>query len=224
MALKFFLKMKHARKAPAVFTVEAALLMAVILPVLLCLIYIGFLDYDKGVLTAAACETAALADNHLPDSGRNAALSAYAQKLGKASVMSSRGVTGTCAESGLTGVKAVDVVGHFTRVDAGSVTVTYTGSISLPGALPRLFGSGTLSSGCKVSRTILNPAELIRIARAFDYVVDLLEEPMPTAEDVGPTSLPSSSSPESALPGDSQKALPSSGSSPAALPAPKGGD
>ena len=32
----------------AVFTVEAALLMALILPVLLSLIYLGFLDHDRG--------------------------------------------------------------------------------------------------------------------------------------------------------------------------------
>ena len=34
----------------AAFTVEAALLMALILPVLLSLIYMGFLDHDRGVL------------------------------------------------------------------------------------------------------------------------------------------------------------------------------
>lgn len=51
----------------AVFTVEAALLMALILPVLLSLIYLGFLDHDRGVLQGAACEAAALADNSAPE-------------------------------------------------------------------------------------------------------------------------------------------------------------
>ena len=54
----------------AVFTVEAALLMALILPVLLSLIYLGFLDHDRGVLQGAACEAASLADNSALDKAR----------------------------------------------------------------------------------------------------------------------------------------------------------
>jgi hypothetical protein len=53
------MKRVHAR---ASFTVEAAMLMTLVLPVLLALIYLGLFLHDKGVLNGAAQETAAIAD------------------------------------------------------------------------------------------------------------------------------------------------------------------
>ena len=70
----------------AVFTVEAALLMALILPVLLSLIYLGFLDHDRGVLQGAACEAAALADNSAPDKARADKLRTLTEEIGKDAV------------------------------------------------------------------------------------------------------------------------------------------
>ena len=56
----------------ASFTVEAALLMTIILPVLLALIYYGFFLHDKGVLNGAAQQITAQADlNHWKKSGNN---------------------------------------------------------------------------------------------------------------------------------------------------------
>ena len=49
-------------RAQASFTVEAAMLMCVILPVLLALLYLGMFLHDKGVLNGAAQEVAATAE------------------------------------------------------------------------------------------------------------------------------------------------------------------
>ena len=74
----------------AVFTVEAALLMALILPVLLSLIYLGFLDHDRGVLQGAACEAASLADNSAPDKARADKLRTLTEEIGKDAILVSR--------------------------------------------------------------------------------------------------------------------------------------
>lgn len=143
-------------RASAVFTVEAAMLMAVILPVLLSLIYLGFLDHDRGVLQASSCEVAALADNSIPDKNRDGDLRTYAGQLGKSAVISSK----DCSSS--------------FSLSKDFVQVSYTGSIKVPGTLPKLFGSETLSSGRSFSRKLYHPADSIRKIRGLKYLSERL--------------------------------------------------
>ena len=118
----------------AVFTVEAALLMALILPVLLSLIYLGFLDHDRGVLQGAACEAAALADNSAPDKARADKLRTLTEEIGKDAVLVSRSLESSFSLS------------------KDFVQVSYTGSMKVPGLLPRLFGRETLPSQLQAER------------------------------------------------------------------------
>lgn len=139
----------------ASFTVEAAMLMTLILPALLALIYLGLYLHDRGVLNGAAQEVAAQADlNCWKDSG-NVYLSGSAGKLAD--------------RTGPSGKAAVSV-------SAGDkqVSVTYNASMTLPGLLPKLFGRSVLDTGASVQRTLLKPADTIRIIRGLEYVSKIL--------------------------------------------------
>ena len=72
---------KSGFRAQASFTVEAAMLMCVILPVLLALLYLGMFLHDKGVLNGAAQEVAATADLNRFRNGGNARLARKADQL-----------------------------------------------------------------------------------------------------------------------------------------------
>ncbi len=140
----------------ASFTVEAALLMTVILPVLLALLYYGFFLHDRGVLNGAAEEITARADlNNWKKSGNNrlSKLAKYYENRTGASRNVSSGVT----------------------VSRKSASVEYKGSMSLPGLLPSLFGKSRLSTGAAAKRTLLYPADLIRKIRGLEYASDLLK-------------------------------------------------
>ena len=56
-------KAKRKRMAKGSFTVEAALLMTVLLPVIVSLIYTAFFLHDRTLLQGAACEVAAMGSN-----------------------------------------------------------------------------------------------------------------------------------------------------------------
>lgn len=140
----------------ASFTVEAALLMTIILPVLLALIYYGFFLHDKGVLNGAAQQITAQADlNHWKKSGNNR-LAKQAKKLAK--------MTGPSKDVSV----SVDV-------SENKASVRYSGKISLPGILPSLFGKSRLDTGAGADRTLLHPADLIRKIRGLEYVSAMLK-------------------------------------------------
>ena len=141
----------------ASFTVEVAMLMTVILPVLLALIYLGLYLHDRGVLNGAAQETAAVADlNHWKKSG-NSNLAGRARKLADRT-----GPSGKAEAS-------VSVSDH-------QVTAAYSASMKLPGLLPKLFGKGTLDTGAQAQRSLLKPADTIRKIRGLEYVSEMLAE------------------------------------------------
>ena len=143
-------------EASASFTLEASLLMGIILPVLLSLIYLGILYHDRGVLQSSACEIAALADCRLPESRKKSDLSDYANNLGKASVLASRDLTSSCS------------------LHKDFIQVSYSGNMNLPGALPRLFGAQKLAADCSFSRKLFHPADTIRKIRGLEYLSDRL--------------------------------------------------
>ena len=141
----------------ASFTVEAALIMTVTLPVLLSILYYGFFLHDKGVLNGAAQQIAAQADlNSWKKSGSNR-LAKQAKKLTK-TTGPSRKVSSSVSAS------------------QSKASVIYKGTITLPGLLPSLFGKKKLSTGASANRTILYPADLIRKIRGLEYVSALLKK------------------------------------------------
>ena len=146
---------RRQSRLPASFTVEAALLMTVILPVLLAILYYGFYLHDKGGLNGASQQVAAQADLNNWKSSANSKLSRMAQKLGR-----------------LTG--ASRNVSSSVSAGKSQITVSYRASLSLPGLLRPLFGKSRLDTGASAKRTLLYPADVIRKIRGLEYVSSLL--------------------------------------------------
>ena len=144
-------------KMQASFTVEAAMLMCVILPVLLALLYLGMFLHDKGVLNGAAQEVAATADLNRFRNGGNARLARKADQLADRT-----GASGKAKSS-------VQVTDH-------EVSASYSASMKLPGLLPKLFGKGTLDTGADVTRILPDAADTIRKIRGLEYVSAMLAE------------------------------------------------
>ena len=144
-------------KMQASFTVEAAMLMCVILPVLLALLYLGMFLHDKGVLNGAAQEVAATADLNRFRNGGNARLARKADQLAD--------------RTGASG-KAKSYV----QVTDHEVSASYSASMKLPGLLPKLFGKGTLDTGADVTRILPDAADTIRKIRGLEYVSAMLAE------------------------------------------------
>ena len=138
------------------FTVEAALLMTLILPVLFSLIYLGLFLHDRGVLNGAAQESAACADLSRWKEHGNDHLDRRAKQLAHRTGPS-RQVTATVA------------------AQKHRVSVSYSGNMSLPGLLPRLFGRSVLDTGASAERIFPDPAGLIRKIRGLEYVSEMLK-------------------------------------------------
>lgn len=148
------MKRVHAR---ASFTVEAAMLMTLVLPVLLALIYLGLFLHDKGVLNGAAQETAAIADLNRWKKSGNSRLAERAKKLAD--------------RTGPSGRAKVSV-----SVSERQVSAVYSASMKLPGLLPKLFGRSTLDTGASARRILPEPADTIRVIRGLEYVSKMLAE------------------------------------------------
>lgn len=154
----FRLRSAALRRLPAVFTVEASLLMAILLPCLLSLIYLGYLDHDRGVLTASACECAARSDRELEEDKAEDDLKRTAQELGRASVLATE-----------------DPKVSFSR-NKDTVQVSYTGSLKVPAFVRRLFGQDRLSCSRSFSRKLFHPTSVIRRIRGLQDLCSLLQE------------------------------------------------
>lgn len=144
-------------RSSASFTLEAALLMGAILPVLLALCYLCLYDHDCGVLQGAACEMAAAADNSVPDSGRGKELKTKASSLASDAVLSTRGLKTSFSLS------------------EDQVSVSYSGTISLPGFILQLFDRNTLTVSGSCSRSLLHPSSVIRKIKGLRYLDESLK-------------------------------------------------
>ena len=147
---------KKGGRLGASFTVEASLLMGIILFVLVSLIYEGFYLHDSAAAQAAVCELAAAASNHWPE------------KDGEAALMRLRG---DLEKNGWTAAEARSL-----SLSAGrdAVSASFTGSVRVPGAAPFL-GEGDLSITKSRSRSILKPADLIRRGRGIKALLRIGE-------------------------------------------------
>ena len=118
----------------------------------------GFCDHDRGILMGAACEITATADNMLWKKNPGNGLDRKASSLAKQHLL--------CARNVKTQVS----------VSEDHVRVSYSGSFSLPGILPQLFGKGVLSVDQQRDRALLHPTDLIRTIRGLEYMTDRLSE------------------------------------------------
>lgn len=140
--------------ARASFTVEAALLMGIILPVLIALLLAGFYLHDRAYLQCVTTELCARESNLRLYENRSAQLAGIRdQRLGHA-LLWTRNASGSFSEGD------------------DSAEAQAAGSFPVPGLAARLFGAGQLEVKASWSRRLYKPADLIWKARAAKYLLD----------------------------------------------------
>ncbi len=143
---------KQKLQARGSYTVEASLLMGIILPVLVGIIYMGFFLHDRGFLQCAAYEAAVYASLHADD--KDADVSAVAQVLAEGRTLGTRGVSVSAS------------------VDDRRADVAYEGNLQIPGMSADLFGQGALAVRSGVSLTLERPSRRIQKIRGVAKVIN----------------------------------------------------
>ena len=140
------------------FTVEAALLMTILIPVLTALIYAAFYIHDSAVLQGIVCELAVAGSNLSQEKNRAGEL-----EKKKNALLSSR----------FTGTRGAEI-----SIEAGnnSVSASGSGEFRFPGMIMNFFGGSIKRLSKSWSREILQPADLIRKIRGLEYMVDTIKE------------------------------------------------
>ncbi len=144
--------MKKNTQLCASYTVEAALLMGILLPVLVGIIYMGFYLHDRGFLQGAAHEAAACLCLKADDQTANLTGAVEALPAGR-----TLGVPSVSAN-----------IGPRER----QVSVTYEGSLRIPGMAADLFGQGALTVRSGVTLTVERPSRRIQKIRGVYKVIN----------------------------------------------------
>jgi len=139
------------------FTVEASLLMTVFLPVITALIYLGFYDHDRGVMLNSLARVAASADLKRYRKRAVSKVEEKGARYVKSSLIAAR--NRKCSVS----------------VSDKKVSAQASGTIQLPGLLPRLFGKQTLKIQETIERELPDPTGSIRIIRGLEYMSETLK-------------------------------------------------
>ena len=140
--------------ANASFTVEASLLMALILPVLIAILLAGFYLHDSASLEMTATELCAMGSN-LRDYGERASvLERVKNRRLSHSLLWTRQAAGT--------------------VGSGEETVSaqLSGTFTVPGLVSSLMGTAQTQITKTWSRSLYRPAEMIWKVRAAKYLAD----------------------------------------------------
>ena len=145
-------------RAPALVTVEAALLMTLIIPLLTAVIVFSFYLHDRAYLQAACTELAAMGNNLQVYEGLQEKVDGAMKDRLTESMMWTKRPKGTAA---------VSEVGADVQAE---------GSFAVPGLVTGLFGPDITQTRAEWSRNIYHPAELIWTVRSVKYVVDLIRE------------------------------------------------
>lgn len=140
------------------FTVEAALLMAILLPVLVSVIYLSFCLHDRAVLQGISCEIGAMGSNLRQEKKAEAMLNEKQRALTENRLLGTKNI-----------VKSLSVSDN-------RVSVTFSGSYPFPGLIMRLMGGNQLQIWRSWSRELYRPAKLIRKIRGLNDMVDTLKE------------------------------------------------
>lgn len=140
------------KKLRGSYTIEAALLMGIILPLLVAVIYMGFYFHDKGFLQGAAHEAVCIADLRIDDLEKNT--SGVSEQLIAGRMLGTRRTEG--------------------RIDAGDkiVQADYRGNFQVPGMTRIFWGSGQLQMAAKASLTTERPSKRIQKIRSVVKVID----------------------------------------------------
>lgn len=144
--------MKKEMRLRGSYTVEAALLMGMILPVLVGIIYMGFYLHDRGFLQGAAHEAAAYAS--LQADNQSADVPGAIEALPAGRTLGVRSVSASAASGGR------------------RVSVTYEGDLQLPGMTAGLFGQGALTVRSGVTLLVERPSRRIQKIRGVAKVIN----------------------------------------------------
>ena len=142
------------RKENAFITLEAALLMGVILPTLIALLIAGFYVHDKALLQAGAKELTALAGCMRLEDTKDARLEKELENMRSGRLVWGRSLQG--------------------HISAGeeSAEASISGSFPVPGLIMRILSGGKLKLAAESSRKIWHPAGLIWKIRGVIELTD----------------------------------------------------
>ena len=145
---------KGKKGVPARFTVEASLLMLLIIPLLIALIIAGFYIHDRAYLQGVSCEMIAEGSNLQQYKNRDSLLKKQAAQRVTHTLVWSRSVQSniSCSED--------------------SVSCICSGSFPVPGLAARLLDAQTLYLSQNAERRLLHPADLIWKIRSAKFVLE----------------------------------------------------
>ena len=152
------LAVKRSLGVRASFTVEAALLMTIILPVLISLIYASFYIHDRAVLQGMACEIASMGSNLAEEPKAENILNTKKEDLMKNRLLGTK-------------MRRSAFVLSETQV-----SVNYEGSFAIPGMIMQLLRGGNLELKASWSRELYRPADLIRKIRGLHYMTESIKK------------------------------------------------
>lgn len=138
------------------FTVEASLLMTIILPVLVALIYTGFYIHDSAILQGAACEVAAMGSNLAMEEDRESILYRKMEELKTGRLLGTREVAASLS------------------ISKTRVSVSYSGNFYVPGMIGRLLSGNSLRIEKSWSRKLYHPADEIRKIRGLQKMAETI--------------------------------------------------
>lgn len=140
------------------YTIEATLLMVVIIPVLVGIMYLGFYLHDKAVLNGAALETAKYASLHITDEDVKQQTHRQRTMLIKGRLLGTRQLTGR------------------TVVDKNQVEVVYQGQFLVPGLIVKYFYNGSLPIDTQITASVKSPVKTIQKIRGVKKLFDKQKE------------------------------------------------
>lgn len=132
------------------YTVEASLLMGILLPLLASILYMGFYLHDRSFLQGAAHEAAAYASLRADDESADTAQAA--QKLVSGRMLGTRGVSAK------------------TSADQKKVQIHYQGNFQTPGMIAAFWGSGASVVSARAALTLERPSKRIQTIRGVAKV------------------------------------------------------
>lgn len=138
------------KKLQGSYTVEAALLMGILLAFLTAVIYLGFYLHDRAFLQGAAYETAVHACLHIDDGKTK---DGYAQSLIAKRMLGTRK---TAAEE---------------SIGEKTVSAGYTGTFQIPGFSRGIFGQAEIAVQAKVTLSRVRPSRRIQMIRGIAKVI-----------------------------------------------------
>lgn len=136
------------------YTVEAALLMGILLPLFVGIIYLGFYLHDCAFLKGAAYETAGCASLHLEDE--------------KVDIPSAAAALASHRTLGTTGVTAGVTVGE------KEAEAVYQGSFPIPGMTAQFFGAGAVNINKRMTLSTERPSKKIQKIRGAAKIIDTI--------------------------------------------------